>query len=294
MVEVKCNILNPRNEDDGKYYPMSETSGETSYQIAVRNGYEGTEADWKKETSGTVEYVDTAGIANKSMSFKDTSVGSETQPVFINSKGQPTAIGFTLGNSCELNATDNIEVEERAVATTFALQKALLDLFAKAIVPTVNGINTYDGTLQSPEFLNYDERLVSAKGTLKATNAGNYTAIFEPISPYTWEDGTNDEIDVKWRIEKAECAVYLSSSSVVIGDNNDNYTINISRLGDGGILLSNTNPEVIDVELDGNKINITGNGISGKSMVGVKVKEGTNYKESNTIYIEVTANYSLV
>jgi hypothetical protein len=294
MIEVKCNILNPKSSEDKKYYPMANTSGETSYQIAVRNGYTGTEADWKKETSGTVEYVDTAGIANRSIGFKKTSIGSETHPIYINANGEPTAIGFPLGSSCELDATDDIEFEGRAIATTVALQDAIVVLFSKAVVPTVNGTLVYDGTVQSPDLLNYDERLVSAKGTLRATNAGMYTAIFTPLAPYMWTNGKNNEVSVRWQITKAECPVYVSATEVALNDENPSVEVEISRVGDGGILITNTNPEIASATLENNMLTITGTGDSGVTTIGITVREGTNYKESNTVNISVVASYETV
>ena len=293
MLKVKSNILNIKDSTTGRYEPLPGTTGESAYEIAKRNGYKGTEADWKKETSGTVEYVDTAGIANRANAFVDTSVGSEVQPIYFGPKGDPVKIKYTLGNGCSLNATDDMNGDERAIITTVGLNKAFHDLYSKGVVPTVNGSLVYNGTVQTPTFLNFDKRVVSIKGTTSATNAGSYTAIFTPKTPYSWVDGTNTPVDVRWYIEKATFVFGTSVNAATLTDSNNSITISLSKSGDGSLEILNSDPTIATASIVDGKLVVEGNGsINGSTMLRVTVKEGTNYKESNTVNIAIRTNYA--
>lgn len=292
MLKIKSNILNIKDPDTGRYGPISHITGESAYEIAKRNGYKGTEADWRKETSGTVEYVDTAGISNRANAFVDESIGSDSQPIYFGPKGNPVPIKFNLGNGCELNATDDINVDERCVVTTVGLSKAFHDLYSKGVVPTVNGSLVYNGTVQTPTFLNFDKRVTSVKGTTSATNAGAYTAIFTPKAPYSWVDGTNVPVDVKWYIEKATFVLSASINSVTLTKNQNKSTITLSKNGDGSLEIINSDPSIASVSIIEGNVVVEGNGTNnGSTMVKITVKEGTNYKESNTVNLSVKTNY---
>ena len=67
-------------------------------------------------------------------------------------------------------------------------------------VPFQNGTLTYNGRSQSPTWIGYNSNKMTISGTTKATEVGNYTAIFTPKGCYTWSDGTTDSRRVSWSI----------------------------------------------------------------------------------------------
>lgn len=68
---------------------------------------------------------------------------------------------------------------------------------------------TYDGTLHTLEFNNFDEMLMQASNDLEKTNAGEYVAIITLLNTddYAWDNGSGQPEEgsttlVAWRIEK--------------------------------------------------------------------------------------------
>ena len=46
MINVKNNILNIKNPNTGQYESVPAIVGSSAYQIAVKNGFHGTEKEW--------------------------------------------------------------------------------------------------------------------------------------------------------------------------------------------------------------------------------------------------------
>jgi len=80
------------------------------------------------------------------------------------------------------------------------------------IIPTTTGMLVYDGTEQSPEWVNYDSTKLTISGITSAVESGIYTATFVPIDNYEWEDGTSDPKNVDWMIDKATIEVPIVST----------------------------------------------------------------------------------
>lgn len=73
MLRLKKNILNIKNPNTGKFESVPVMVGESAYQVAVRNGYEGTEEEWLSELAG----VEIRELINKIVSEKlEDGVGS--------------------------------------------------------------------------------------------------------------------------------------------------------------------------------------------------------------------------
>ena len=70
-------------------------------------------------------------------------------------------------------------------------------------VPSQSGTLTYDGTVQSPTWANYDSTQITISGDVDGTNAGTYTATFTPKTGYKWSDDTDTAKNVDWVIGKA-------------------------------------------------------------------------------------------
>ena len=81
---------------------------------------------------------------------------------------------------------------------------ALLDL---PVQSKVGGEDlTYNGNTQTVTF-NYDNTKLSISGTITGKNAASYTAIFTPISPNTWRDGTTGSKNVQWVIKQKKIGI---------------------------------------------------------------------------------------
>lgn len=72
-------------------------------------------------------------------------------------------------------------------------------------IPRQNGTLTYNGSSQSPVWLNYDKNILDINGSTSGTDADVYFATFtiKDNDKYVWEDGTSESKYIKWVISKA-------------------------------------------------------------------------------------------
>ncbi len=82
-------------------------------------------------------------------------------------------------------------------------------------VPTQNGTLTYNGRAQTPVWNSYDPEVLTLGGVTTGTNAGSYTATFEPKEGYTWSDGTNTARSVTWSIGRLALGAVPSQSGTL-------------------------------------------------------------------------------
>ena len=71
-------------------------------------------------------------------------------------------------------------------------------------VPEQDGICVYDGTVKSPTWKNYDDKIFRIYGTTSAVEVSNgrgYMVTFAPTSNYLWPDGTATPKTVYWVLE---------------------------------------------------------------------------------------------
>lgn len=94
-----------------------------------------------------------------------------------------------------------------------------------AVVPTLNGTYTYNGSLQTAVFDNFDENQLDVSGNT-ATNAGSYTVTFTPKSDYCWSDGTMDAREVAWSIEKVAVAIPTINTILTYNGSTQSPTVN--------------------------------------------------------------------
>ena len=299
MIEVKKESLFLRNPNTGLHESVSMMMGESAYIRDKRRGYVGSEAKWLNDIGCSGGKPELAGEAQYANAIDTEGVGNRLKPVYVDENGELASVRYNLGNSCELEATDNPNDARRMLLTNVALQSVINDIInneydpnAKAIIPSPVGTLIYDGTAKSPSWINFDPNVVSIGGVTSAINAGDYTATFTPIEPYTWKDGTRVTKTVIWTIEKAEVTINEVKDQVVINELEPSHNISILRNGNGVIRATSSNPNIVTATVGGNTVTITGNGSnSGNATVSIFVEEDANHRESNTILVDVKVKY---
>ena len=144
-------------------------------------------------------------------------------------------------------------------------------------VPSQSGSLTYNGSVQTPAWSNYD----SNKTTLNVTgqiNAGTYDASFIPKDDYMWSDETINAKTVNWTIDKATGSLSIDPQTIILNMNNPTDQITVTRSGDGVISAVSNNTGIVTVSVSGNIITVNNvNQTSGSTTITVKVAAGTNY-----------------
>ena len=165
--------------------------------------------------------------------------------------------------------------------------------------PTWKGSLTYNGSSQSVTstsyWNNYNTTYMTIGGTTSGTNAGTYTATFTLGNNYRWADGTTTMLDVDWSIAKAAGSLSVQPTTVDLNGSNYSTGVNvtITRSGDGTISYSPTSVSGLTMSLNGNTLNIRGNGstaIRGR-VITISVAEGTNYLAPSSKTVTVNATY---
>lgn len=68
-------------------------------------------------------------------------------------------------------------------------------------IPNTDDNFTYDNSVHTPIWNNYDEDILTIGGTTSAVNAGTYATTFTPKEKYIWNDGTTKLKSVSWSIK---------------------------------------------------------------------------------------------
>ena len=75
------------------------------------------------------------------------------------------------------------------------------------------------------------------EGTVKATNAGDYTATAKLNAGYKWSDETTGDVEVNWSIARAdEVKVTVDNKTAYVGDETPNPTYSVSGLLENEII----------------------------------------------------------
>lgn len=75
------------------------------------------------------------------------------------------------------------------------------------------------------------------EGTVKATNAGDYTATAKLDAGYKWSDETTGDVEVNWSIARADkVKVTVDNKTAYVGDETPNPTYSVSGLLEGEII----------------------------------------------------------
>lgn len=290
--EVTGYKVSPQTLTDGvtyvtiTYSEMGETRT-TTQPVTVTHRLTAIEITQEPATL-VYEYGDTLQIAGMvvqatySDGTQNNISGYQHSPSALNTVGQQTITVTYSENGITEQDTFQVTVNRKSVAK-----------------PTWKGSLTYNGSSQSVTstsyWNNYNTSYMTIGGTTSGTNAGTYTATFTLGSNYRWTDGTTTILEVDWSIAKAAGSLSVQPTTVEI--NGDNYStginVTITRSGDGAISYSPTSVSGLTMSLNGNTLNIRGNGstaISGK-VITISVAEGTNYLAPSSRTVTVNATY---
>ncbi len=122
-----------------------------------------------------------------------------------------------------------------AKTATWAINRATI-----ATVPSQNGTLTFNGSEQTVSLKNYDSAQLTLGGTIKGTNAKEYSATVTPTANYQWSDGTTTAKTVKWSIGKAAGSLTLSASAVTLNRTTLSKNVTATRTGDGAISVESS------------------------------------------------------
>lgn len=89
------------------------------------------------------------------------------------------------------------------------------------VLPSQNGVLTYNGSDQSPSWLNYDSEKMVLSGALVGRDAGGYTVNVTPKDGYKWTDGTSDTKYIMWTINKATISTLPNQNGVLTYNGNE-------------------------------------------------------------------------
>lgn len=163
------------------------------------------------------------------------------------------------------------------------------------IIPEVAGNLTYNGSVQSPSWTNYDGSKLTIGGTYSGTNAGTYIATFTPKQNYMWINGTTTEISKSWSISKASAELTLSATSISVDSDTPSKSVTITTGSNGALSVSSSNTSIATASLTGKIITITGVA-TGSTVVTITLAESENYLDGTaTILVSMQKyNYRIV
>ena len=162
----------------------------------------------------------------------------------------------------------------------------------KVVLPTQNGTLTYNGTNQTPTWMNYNPDQMTMTGETEATNAGVHAVYCTPTGNCVWANGTQETKETTWTMNKAAGVLSLSANSAEIKVGFTNNVI-LTTAGDGAIAVTSNNTSVATVSRNGNTITITGVK-AGSATITVSVAEGTNHLAPSNVICSVTVSKTSV
>lgn len=162
-----------------------------------------------------------------------------------------------------------------------------------AVVPSQSGTLTYTGSVQSPQWANYDSGKMTLGGTTQGTDAGTYTATFTPTANYQWDGGGTGAKNVNWSIGKAAGSLSVSPTSLKLTDTKKTGTIAVTRSGDGAISAESSNTSIATTSVNGTTVTVTGKA-AGSVTITVKVAAGTNHNAPANKEVSVAVEFPQV
>ena len=202
-------------------YKLTKPLASEFYDVEVQNGnMDKIDAAMKENADGIKNLQD--GQKNKADLGEDGKVLPEQMPDMNydpagtaedevgDHNEDETAHPYLLGQieTC-MTAAQNAQD-----AADAALEAVNSIAFTINVVPTQNGILTYNGQAQSPSWNSYNPNALTLGGVTTGANAGTYTATFTPKDKYQWSDGSKTAREVTWTIVRASMPVPSQSGSL--------------------------------------------------------------------------------
>ena len=156
-------------------------------------------------------------------------------------------------------------------------------------VPTQSGTLTYDGTIQTATFNDFDPSELDVSGNT-GTNAGSYTAEFTPKNGYCWSDLTTTAKTVTWEIEKAAGSITLDKISISLDTTTLYSDVTITTVGDGELSVSSSDTSVATVGSIVNNVFRVSAEDAGNATVTVSMTASANYTAA-TATLPVTVSF---
>lgn len=161
--------------------------------------------------------------------------------------------------------------------------------------PAIISHHTYTGNEQTPSVSNYNSYLIDKSGHTSATNVGNYviSVSLRDVDNYCWDDGTNDQLDLQWTIDKGTPTFILSPSSITLDAAHKTATITVTTNSDGVISAELSDTNIAAVSVEGKIITLTSlNDMPGAPMLSVTLGESANYSGATKTIMVYATNFA--
>lgn len=157
------------------------------------------------------------------------------------------------------------------------------------VVPSPKEELVYSGSVQSPQWDNYNPETLTLSGQTSGTNAGTYSAIFTPKEGYHWGDGSGTEArSVQWSISKATPTLQLSTSSVTLNSKNPTAQVQITTPSTGALSVVASTSGIVSTNLSEKTLMITGVK-TGNVTLTISQAADSNYNAPSTAAVSVAA-----
>ena len=135
--------------------------------------------------------------------------------VNVGGGGSGSEVASAAANISYDNKESKVEATNVQDALDLVFDKIANLAFTIDTIPSQNGSLTYNGSVQTPTWNGYNPESLELGGVVEGTDAGSYVATFKPKEGYQWNDGTTDEREVTWTINRATIAAVPSQSNTL-------------------------------------------------------------------------------
>ena len=293
----KLQVANFDNFDTDKLTVSGNTGTNAGSYVASftpKDGYcwsDGTTA--AKDIAWDIEKADGAiTLSATSIELSDTvpsstiTISDNTGDVSVTSENTSIATATVTDNTITVsnvnntdgtaNITVNVAASQNYNAITETISVNCKFTIKTSDVPVQNGTLTYNGSIQTASFDNFDTDKLTVSGNT-GTDAGTYTATFTPKDGYCWSDGTTIGKTVTWVIDKAPGKVTLSSTSIELNNDTLSSTITVSN-NTGNLAVMSSDTSIATASVLNNIITISSvNNTKGTATITLTVASSQNY-----------------
>ena len=168
------------------------------------------------------------------------------------------------------------------------LEKFFGNEFFKVSIPVQSGSLTYNGSIQSPAWLNFDTDRMTLSGVTTATNAGDYTVVFTLGAGFQWADGTTEPKNVQWSIQRAAPTIIIDTAVSVRKRHDSTHNIQFVTGENPTFSIISADSDIATGTVDSTNNSFTVHGAGyGDTTLTLTTAQTANYAAAN-IPIEVT------